>query len=74
MVGNIAYSGPVYIGTPQQGTSSSKFIYDSGSGYLLVSSSNCSSCTTKFYDQNASTTASQSPLTQTTMAYGDSNM
>jgi hypothetical protein len=63
-LGNIAYSGPVYIGTPEQGTSSSKFIYDSGSGYLLVTSNNCASCTTQFYNQTASSTATTSTLTQ----------
>jgi hypothetical protein len=33
---NLAYSGPVFLGTPLQGNPDSKFIYDTGSGFLTV--------------------------------------
>ena len=38
---NIAYTGPVFLGTPLQGSNSSVFLYDSGSGYLMVTESAC---------------------------------
>jgi hypothetical protein len=47
---NLQYSGTVFIGTPLQGKNSSDFTYDTGSGYLTVTSVDCGNCTTKYYD------------------------
>lgn len=41
---NLAYTGPVFLGTPLQGSNSSDFIYDTGSGYLTVKSTDCADC------------------------------
>lgn len=57
---NLAYTGPVYFGTPYQEPSTSTFVYDSGSGYLTVTGYNCTDCSNgyKYYNPNESSTAS----------------
>jgi hypothetical protein len=57
---NIQYTGPAFLGTPLQGSNSSDFVYDTGSGYLTVTSTGCADCSTKYYNQSASSTASNS--------------
>ena len=47
---NLAYTGPVFLGTPLQGSATSEFVYDTGSGFLTVNSKDCSTCTSKYYD------------------------
>ena len=55
---NLAYSGPVYFGTPLQVPSrDSEFIYDTGSGYLTTTSTACSNCISKYYDPTVSSSA-----------------
>ena len=39
---NVAYLGPVFMGTPLQGSFDSNFVYDTGSGYLITTSTNMS--------------------------------
>ena len=46
----MAYVGPVQLGTPMQGNSSSNFVYDSGSGYLTVTASDCTTCIDGYYN------------------------
>ena len=53
---NLAYSGPVFVGTPMQGLSTaSDFIYDTGSGFLTVASTTCDTCDPKYYNPDIST-------------------
>jgi hypothetical protein len=47
---NMAYVGPVQLGTPMQGNSSSMFVYDSGSGYLTVTAESCITCEDEYYN------------------------
>jgi len=68
---NIAYTGPVFFGSPLQGTNSSVFLYDSGSGYLMVTESGCSTCTTQYFNTTKSQTHSNSTTyTANAMGYG----
>jgi hypothetical protein len=56
---NLAYVGPVYFGTPIQQSKTAEFVYDTGSGYLTTTSTQCLLCRTKYYNPTASTTAKQ---------------
>ena len=47
---NNSYAGPLFFGTPLQGSKSGKFIYDTGSGWLTVTSKDCKFCITKYYN------------------------
>ena len=47
---NTAYTGPLFFGTPISGSSSSKFEYSLGSGWLTVTSTDCGDCKTKYYN------------------------
>jgi len=53
---NFAYVGPVMFGStePMQGNTSSGFVYDTGSGFLTVQSTECSTCPDEYYDMSAS--------------------
>lgn len=53
---NTAYYGPMYFGTPKQGSKSSLFYYDTSSTYTTVTSANCSTCNTTYYNSNLSST------------------
>ena len=55
---NLSYRGDVYLGTPNDGGSqqSSKVIWDTGSGALLVRSTLCSTCTGNKFDVTRSST------------------
>ena len=54
---NTGYTGPLLFGTPADGSTTSEFIYDTGSGWLTVTSEECSNCHTKYYDESASSTS-----------------
>ena len=41
---NTVYTGPILFGTPIAGSTDSEFIFDTGSGWLAVTSKQCSSC------------------------------
>ena len=51
---NSAYLGPVFLGTPYQGSLYSKFFFDTSSTYTTVTSTSCSNCNTTFFNANAS--------------------
>ena len=51
---NLAYTGPVFFGTPLQGSIDSEFVYDTGSGYLTTTSSDCLGCDSQYYDAETS--------------------
>ena len=57
---NNSYAGPLFFGTPLQGSSSGKFIYDTGSVWLTVTSKDCKYCITKYYNETASSTSETS--------------
>lgn len=67
---NLSYTGPVLIGTPLQGSATSEFVYDSGSGYLTVNTAGCSNCATSYYNPSLSSTAAASTDTTTSLTYG----
>lgn len=70
-VGEIAYTGPLFIGTPLQGTNSSSFLYDSGSSYLMVTNTNCTNCSSQYYDPaNSQTIDTNTGYSISQMAYG----
>ena len=75
---NMAYAGPVYFGTPLQveGITERAFIYDTGSGWLTVTSSSCSTCSTgyKMYDSSASTTSKQVASDTNELDYGSATL
>ena len=70
----MAYTGPVFLGTPLQGSYDSNFIYDTGSGYLITTSKNCTFCNTQYYDQEASTSAAQTNDTAVNLVYGSADV
>lgn len=67
--GNVAYTGPVFFGTPLQTGQDSEFLYDTGSGYLFVSDSTCSTCSTQYYSQVSGVPSTKFDLTR--LGYGD---
>ena len=68
---NVAYTGPVFFGTPLQGSNSSVFLYDSGSGYLMVTESGCTTCTTQYLNTTKSQSqANSTTYTATAIGYG----
>jgi hypothetical protein len=72
---NLAYSGPVFLGTPAQGNALSDFIYDTGSGYLTVTTTGCTNCgPTPYYDPALSSSTASSTYTTTQLAYGSANL
>ena len=75
---NLAYAGPLYFGTPLQleGITDRSFIYDSGSGWLTVTGSDCSSCSDgyKMYDPANSTTSQEVISATTELDYGSAKL
>ena len=72
---NLAYSGPVYFGTPlQTNQATSDYIYDTGSGYLTTTSSACSNCHTQYYDPSTSTSARVKSSKSKTLDYGSASL
>ena len=49
-INNNAYEGSLMFGTPLEGSDSSKFVFDTGSGWLTVTSAECSNCKTHYYN------------------------
>ena len=66
------FSGPLYIGTPQQG-GASNILYDTSAGFLAVTSTSCEdNCYTEFYDPAISTTYASTSNTVSTMSFPNS--
>ena len=73
--GNVAYTGPVYFGTPLQTTvAQSGFVYDTGSGWLVTTSTDCSACTTQHYNPGASTSMKTVSTEPKTLRYGSADL
>jgi hypothetical protein len=47
----------MFAGFPSQGSNKGKFVYDTGSGYLVISSNDCKSCNSKYYNPAVSSSA-----------------
>ena len=76
-VQNLSYLGPVYFTDSFQGADApqSEFVYDTGSGDLTVTSTNCTEgCKTQYYDQAASSTAQVVPNSETQLSYGSATL
>lgn len=73
---NLAYTGPVLLGTPLQGSETSEFVYDTGSGFLTVNSSQCGSCTSRYYNRGLSSTRRDngSGYTKSSLSYGSAEL
>jgi len=71
---NLAYVGPVLFGTPLQPESAQGYVYDTGSGYLTTTSTNCQTCSSNAYNPAASTTAGGSELTTKQLDYGSASL
>ena len=54
---NTCYTGPILFGTPLAGSTDSEFVFDTGSAWLAVTSEECSGCSKKYYDAEASSTS-----------------
>ncbi len=55
---DLAYVGPIFVGTPLQGTNLTAYIYDTGSGYLTIPSISCLTCNLTFlYSKALSSTS-----------------
>jgi hypothetical protein len=54
---NLVYAGPMYAGTPTQGSGKGKFVYDTGSGYFVISGNDCTTCNSKYYRPATSSTS-----------------
>ena len=69
---NFSYTGNVFVGSPSQGSYSSEFVYDTGSGFLTVAASTCSTCTDPYYNPSTSSTAVKGATgyTNTSLNYG----
>lgn len=75
--GDLSYTGPVFVGTPLQGSNSTNYVYDTGSGYLTIPSSSCTNCDQSFlYDSAASSTyeSGSSDYTTNNLSYGSATL
>ena len=71
---NLQYTGPVFLGTPLEGSANSEFMYDTGSGTLTATSENCIiGCTTHYYDPSKSSTANMTNISAE-LGYGSANL
>ena len=72
---NLAYTGPVYFGTPiQHNDNGAEFVYDTGSGYLTTTSTLCSSCGSQYYDPSESTSFKVVQTQDMELDYGSANL
>ena len=73
---NFSYTGNVFVGSPTQGSYASEFVYDTGSGFLTVAASTCSTCTDPYYNPAASSTSVQgyTGYTNTELDYGSAQL
>ena len=67
---NNVYEGSLLFGTPLHGSDSSRFIFDTGSGWLAVTSVECNHCKTHYYNQTSSRTSKTVDHTPLSLDYG----
>ena len=72
---NLAYTGPVYFGTPLQTDGKEpEFVYDTGSGYLTTTSTVCNNCGTQYYDPAVSDSAEVVSEASKKLEYGSATL
>jgi hypothetical protein len=71
---NLYYTGPVFLGTPLQGSSTGEFVYDTGSGWLAVKTQGCTNCGNIYYNPASSSTAAASSYVQSQLVYGSATL
>ena len=75
---DLSYTASLFVGTPLQNIGGGNFVFDTGSGYLTVPSSDCSSCwdAADSYDNTESSTYidSVSGYTTTNLEYGSATL
>lgn len=73
---DLAYVGPIFLGTPLQGSNLTAYIYDTGSGYLTIPASSCLTCNLTFLYVKAASSTSQSytAYTTTKLSYGSAQL
>jgi hypothetical protein len=65
------YYGPIWIGTPAQNLS---VVYDTGSDWLVIESSSCSSCLNSTFNQSLSKTWKNISKNMTEHLYGSASL
>jgi len=69
------YAGPVFFGTPLQHAYNNSYIYDTGSGIVTTSSSECYlGCDSHAYNANQSSTSHVYNDTKFELRYGSANL
>lgn len=71
---NLQYVGPVYFGTPLQGSASDYYVYDTGSGFLTVTATGCTNCSSVAYNPAQSASYQDSIYTQSSLSYGSADL
>lgn len=71
---NLQYVGPVFFGTPLQGSASDYYVYDTGSGFLTVTATGCTNCSSVAYNSGLSSTYANSTYSQSTLSYGSADL
>ena len=71
---NLAYTGPIYFGTPLQEGQNPEFVYDTGSGYLTTTSTSCYDCNSQYYDPTSSETARVVSSSTKKLEYGSASL
>ena len=76
-VDNLAYTGPVFVGTPMQGNNLTQFVYDTGSGYLTIPTTQCIACRPgfKYNPSNSATYSTSASYSETkSLVYGSASL
>lgn len=63
---NEVYVAPIWIGSPLQGESNGRFVFDTTSGMLAVASTGCTNCVYTYFNSTASSSYSASADTTVT--------
>ena len=71
---NLAYTGPVFFGTPLQGNQDADFVYDTGSGYLTVTSTACDVCDSQYFSPGISESGRALGLKPKVLRYGSATL
>lgn len=71
---NLQYIGPAMVGTPLQDGGSNQFVYDTGSGFLTITTTGCTDCSSIAYNPSLSSTVGTSSYTETQLIYGSATL
>lgn len=53
---NMVWSGPLYVGSPMQGSAENKFIFDTAGPFTAITLKDCSTCAVQHYNPQDSST------------------